>query len=113
MGGHLWQETWDPEGLLSTVPAISTSLLGIFTGEWLQSGRDRPELTTGMLLAGALLILAGIAWGVLFPINKNLWTSSYVVSTAGTALPLFGCMYWLIDVKLPGRVGEVGWSCTA
>lgn len=99
MGGHLWQGTWDPEGVLSTMPAIGTSLLGIFTGEWLRSGRNRPELTKGMLLAGALLIVTGIAWGVVFPINKNLWTSSYVLFTAGTALLLFGIMYWAIDVR--------------
>ena len=107
MGGRLWQETWDPEGLLSTIPAVVTSLLGIFTGEWLRSDRDRSALTRGMLLAGVALVPAGLAWGLLFPINKNLWTSSYVVFTAGTALLLFGTLYWLIDVKgLRGRWEE-------
>ena len=107
MGGRLWRETWDPEGLLSTIPAVVTSLLGIFTGEWLRSDRDRSALTRGMLLAGVALVPAGLAWGLLFPINKNLWTSSYVVFTAGTALLLFGTLYWLIDVKgLRGRWEE-------
>jgi predicted acyltransferase len=99
MGGHLYREAWDPEGLLSSLPAVGTSLLGIFTGEWLLSGKDRPVLTRGMLGAGALLVPLGLAWGVLFPINKNLWTSSYVVFTAGTALLLFGATYWLVDVR--------------
>lgn len=99
MDGHLWQGTWDPEGFLSTLPAVATTLLGIFTGEWLRSGRGGREVTRGLLLAGAVLVPAGMAWGILFPINKNLWTSSYVLVTAGTALLLFGAMYWAIDVK--------------
>lgn len=99
MDGRLWQGTWDPEGLLSTVPAVATALLGIFTGEWLRSGRERAGLARGMLVAGVALVPVGLAWGLVFPINKNLWTSSYVVFTAGTALLLFGTMYWLIDGK--------------
>ena len=103
MGGHLWQGTWDPEGVLSTLPAIGTALFGIFTGEWLQSEHEPGELTRRMLLSGLVLVVVGLAWDVVFPINKNLWTSSYVVFTAGAALLIFGCMYWLIDVR--GRRG--------
>jgi predicted acyltransferase len=99
MGGHLYQGTWDPEGLLSSLPAVGTSLLGIFTGEWLLSERTRREITGGMLAAGAVLIPLGLAWGLVFPINKNLWTSSYVVFTAGTALVLFGALYEVVDVR--------------
>lgn len=99
MTGHMWRETWDPEGLLSTLPAIATALLGIFTGEWLGSGRGATDLTKGLLVAGVALVVIGLSWGAIFPINKNLWTSSYVVFTAGTALLLFSAMYWLIDVK--------------
>ena len=99
MDGHLYQGTWDPEGLLSSLPAVATSLLGIYTGEWLLTARPRQALTRGMLVAGALLTPAGWAWGLIFPINKNLWTSSYVVFTAGTALLLFGALYWVVDVK--------------
>lgn len=99
LDGHLWQDTWDPEGLLSTLPAVATSLLGIFTGEGLQSDRTAVEKTRGMLYAGVALSLAGWAWGLIFPINKNLWTSSYVVFTAGTALLALGAMYWLIDAR--------------
>ena len=99
MDGRLWQGTWDPEGLLSTLPAIASSLLGIFTGEWLQSERGGAEKARGMVVSGALLVPSGLAWGLVFPINKNLWTSSYVVFTAGTALLLLAVMYWLIDVR--------------
>ncbi len=99
LDGHLWQDTWDPEGLLSTLPAIATSLLGIFTGEWLRSGRGGGELVKGMWIAGVACTALGLVWDLSFPINKNLWTSSYVVFTAGTALLLFGTMYWAIDVR--------------
>ncbi len=99
MGGHLWQDTWDPEGLLSTLPAIATSLLGIFTGDWLRSDATPDEKTRVMVLTGIALTAVGWAWGLVFPINKNLWTSSYVVFTAGTALLVLAAMYWSIDVK--------------
>lgn len=97
--GSLWQETWDPEGLLSTLPAVVTSLTGTFTGEWLLSERGAGELTRGLLGAAVVLVAIGLAWGAVFPINKNLWTSSYVVFTAGTALLLLGPLYWIIDVR--------------
>jgi predicted acyltransferase len=99
MGGHLWQGTWDPEGLLSTLPAVATSLLGIFTGQWLRSDALPEEHARGLFLASGVLIPIGWMWGRVFPINKNLWTSSYVVFTAGTALLLLSALYWLIDVK--------------
>jgi predicted acyltransferase len=99
MEGHLYRETWDPEGLLSSFPAVATSLLGIFTGEWLLSGREGGAVTKGLVIAGAGLLLVGLLWGLAFPINKALWTSSYVVFTAGTALLVFGAMYWAIDVR--------------
>lgn len=99
MPGRLWQNTWDPEGLLSTFPAIVTSLLGIVTGEWLQGRQSAEAKTRGMLIGGVALTLAGLGWGLAFPINKNLWTSSYVLFTAGTALLVLSVMYWLIDVR--------------
>lgn len=97
---HLWQNRpWDPEGLLSTVPAVSTCLVGVFAGRWLTSDRDRREIAGWMLAAGWLLILLGQLWGAWFPINKNLWTSSYAVFTAGMALEGLGVCYWLMDVS--------------
>lgn len=99
MPGRLWSGSWDPEGLLSTFPAIATCLLGIFCGERLQSNRAGGDPVRGMWIAGAAMVALGLAWDIVFPINKNLWTSSYVVFTAGTALLLLGTMYWAIDVK--------------
>ncbi|MCK5652245.1 MAG: DUF5009 domain-containing protein, partial [Gemmatimonadetes bacterium] len=100
LDGHMWRETWDPEGLLSTLPAIGTTLLGIFAGEWLRSERAGGRKTSGLLMAGVVGVAAGLAWDVVFPINKGIWTSSYVVFTAGAALLLLGLLYWMIDVRL-------------
>ena len=97
--GHMWKETWDPEGILSTIPAIATTLTGILTGHWLRSGKPREEIAGWMFVAGWLAIVAGLFWGIAFPINKSLWTSSYVVFTSGCALQFLGFCYWLIDVK--------------
>ena len=98
---HLWKssKTWDPEGLLSTLPAVATVLLGTFAGRWLRSERSPEQKTVGMLAGGAAGVLLGLAWGTVFPINKNLWTSSYVVFTAGMALLVLAACYWLVDVK--------------
>jgi predicted acyltransferase len=97
--GRMYQGTWDPEGFLSTFPAIATTLLGVFTGHWIRSGRERLEIVAGMFAIGWLAILAGLAWGIFFPINKHLWTSSYVIFTAGAALELLALFYWLIDIQ--------------
>jgi predicted acyltransferase len=98
---HLWSSsrTWDPEGLLSTMPAIGTALLGAFAGDWLKSGRTQTEKTLGLFIAGAIGIVIGAMWGWVFPINKPLWTSSYVIFTAGIAAQTLAMCYWLIDVK--------------
>lgn len=97
--GHLWQGTWDPEGLLSTLPAIGTALLGILTGEWMRGDAGGAAKTRGLLVVGLAATAVGLTWGLVFPINKNLWTSSYVVFTAGTALVTLGLLFWLIDVR--------------
>ena len=103
MEGHLYRGTWDPEGILSTLPAVGTTLLGIFTGEWLLTERSRAQLLKGMVQAGLVLVAAGLLWDIWFPINKNLWTSSYVLFTAGSGLLLFGALYLWLDVL--GRRG--------
>ncbi|HSK19122.1 MAG TPA: heparan-alpha-glucosaminide N-acetyltransferase domain-containing protein, partial [Longimicrobiales bacterium] len=98
---HLWSQarTWDPEGLLSTLPAVGTVLLGVFAGAWLRSHRDPPTKAVGLFLAGNAGLVLGLMWHPLFPINKNLWTSSYVIFTAGMACHFLAVCYWLIDVK--------------
>jgi len=99
-GGHLWRssQTWDPEGLLSTVPAIGTVILGVFTGRWIASGKPIHERLVGLYGAGALATMGGLMWNWSFPINKNLWTSSYVLFTAGVAATTLATCIWLIDV---------------
>ncbi len=101
MHGHLWSQSkiWDPEGLLSTIPALATSISGILTGTWLQGARGRYEKVAGMAVAGAVLIAAGLLWHTVFPLNKQLWTSSYVLYTSGIALLTLAVLYWWIDVK--------------
>lgn len=97
--GHMWKENWDPEGLLSTIPAIATTLLGVLTGHLLHSGLDKKDIACWMFIVGWIAILVGLFWDIVFPINKALWTSSYVVFTAGAALQFLGFCYWLIDIK--------------
>ena len=101
LDGHLWKvsKTWDPEGLLSTLPAIATTLMGLLAGEWLRTARDGARKTIGLLAAGLALVAVGLLWGRAFPINKSLWTSSYAVFTAGMAAYLFGLVYWVADVR--------------
>jgi predicted acyltransferase len=98
---HLWSQsrTWDPEGLLSTLPAIGTVLLGVFAGNWLRSSRNPPVIAVGLFVAGNVGLVVGLAWDALFPINKPLWTSSYVVFTAGMACHFLALCYWFIDVQ--------------
>ena len=99
LAGHTYRPQYDPEGLLSTVPAISTTLFGVLTGHWLRQQRDALDKVAGLFVAGACGVVIGWAWNAWFPINKALWTSSYVVFTAGLALELLALSYWLIDIK--------------
>ena len=100
-GPHIWRQgkVYDPEGILSTIPAISTTLFGVLTGHWLRSERSQMEKVAGLFVAGAFCIMIGWAWNPFFPINKALWTSSYVVFTGGLALQLLALCYWLVDIK--------------
>jgi predicted acyltransferase len=98
--GVLYEHTRDPEGLLSTLPAIATVLLGALAALWLKQHFDNPDKArNGLILGGLVSFAAGLAWNPWFPINKNLWTSSYVLMAAGWALVGLGLFYWLIDVK--------------
>ncbi|PYM27061.1 MAG: DUF5009 domain-containing protein [Candidatus Rokuibacteriota bacterium] len=101
LGPHIWRaaRVYDPEGILSTVPAVATTLLGVLTGRWAQSARPPRVITGGLALAGALGAVLGAAWGVWFPVNKALWTSSYAVLTAGLALLVFAACYWATEVR--------------
>ena len=98
---HLWAaaKTWDPEGLMSTLPAVATVLLGVFAGRWMRRENTPAERLAGMFIAGNVLLVAGLVWSEAFPINKNLWTSSYVVFTGGMALHFLAMCYWAVDVR--------------
>ena len=98
---HLWigSRTWDPEGLLSTIPAIGTCMLGVLAGRWIAAPRPLLERITALFGAGAIAMMAGLMWNWSFPINKNLWTSSYVLFTAGMASVTLATCMWLIDVE--------------
>ena len=98
---HLWAaaKTWDPEGLLSTLPAVATVLLGVFAGRWMRREGDVKRRLAALAAAGVAGIVLGLAWNELFPINKNLWTSSYVVFTAGMALVALAACSWAVDVR--------------
>jgi predicted acyltransferase len=97
LAGHLYEPTFDPEGILSTFPAAATALLGTLTGDWLRANRRPAAKTAGMLAAGAGLTALGLALHPYFPINKKLWTSPFVIFTAGAALLLLAACYFLID----------------
>lgn len=99
MSGPLYEGTRDPEGLLSTLPAIATALAGIFTGEWLRTANSPKKKALVMFLFGVVGLLLGKLWDPWFPINKKLWTSSYVLFSAGCALVILAICYWINDVK--------------
>ena len=105
--GHTWSGApapgFDPEGILSTLPAVGTTLFGVLTGHLLRSEKSREEKLIRMFVYGNVLLLVGLIMDNWFPINKNLWTSSYVVFMAGLALNVLGVLYWLIDIKKKQR----------
>jgi predicted acyltransferase len=103
LGEHLWVGTgrqWDPEGLLSTIPAISTTLIGVWAGNILKSKNDESISKTAQLMVfGTILIILGYVWDWVFPINKPIWSSSYAIFTGGQAMCGLALCYWFIDVK--------------
>ena len=97
---HIYRDgPYDPEGILSTIPAIATTLFGVFAGLILMSKQNSTERTARLMLWGFLLATIGYVWGWFFPINKAIWSSSYAIFTGGLAMQCFGASYWLIDVK--------------
>ena len=103
--GHMWAatSTWDPEGIVSTLPAIATTLFGVLTGHMLGARWSSEEKAAWMFTLGNTLVAAGLVLGVWLPINKNLWTSSFAVLMAGMALSAFAFSFWMVDVKGWGK----------
>ena len=101
---HLYERTRDPEGLLSTIPALATALLGLLTGIWLRTLRPLGQRATGIAVAGISGVLLGSLWNLSFPINKKLWTSSYVLFAGGLSLLLLALCLLIVDLrdKSPG-----------
>jgi predicted acyltransferase len=97
--GHLYEVTRDPEGLLSTIPAVATALIGLLSGEWLRSKHEAMKKSAAMAGIGVVCAAAGEILNLWFPINKKLWTSSYVLFTAGLALITLAVCYWILDVE--------------
>jgi predicted acyltransferase len=97
---HTWSGsvTFDPEGPMSTIPAIATSMLGVIAGRWIVR-KEKPllERISGMFAIGAVGMMVGLMWNWAFPINKSLWTSSYVIFTAGMACVAIATIMWIVD----------------
>ncbi|MEO7367017.1 MAG: DUF5009 domain-containing protein, partial [Gemmatimonadaceae bacterium] len=96
---HIWSGslTYDPEGPFSTIPAIGTAMLGVIAGRWISQSRPLIERIAGLFAAGCLAMVIGMMWHWSFPINKNLWTSSYVVFTAGMACVSIATIMWIVE----------------
>jgi predicted acyltransferase len=115
LDGHMWvqSKTWDPEGLVSTIPALCSQLFGVLAGRFLLNNLSRIEQTVWLLLAGLLFVwLGAICDAVLMPINKSLWTPSYCLLMTGWALLVFSAFFWLLDVNpyQPLREAAARWT---
>jgi predicted acyltransferase len=103
---HLYEGTRDPEGLISTLPSVGTALIGMLTGLWLRTGRGLAQKARGIAVAGLTCVLLGGLWNFWFPINKKLWTSSFVLFAAGWSLLLLALSIWTVDVHGAEARGE-------
>lgn len=102
--GKVWYGDYDPEGLLSTLPALVSALLGLFAGRWMRDESVAPERKLrGLLVGGAVLLALGYAWSLQFPLIKRIWTSSYALVTGGWSVLLLALFYWLIDLRRATR----------
>jgi predicted acyltransferase len=99
LGNHLWGATvrWDPEGVLSTIPAVGSVMLGNLAGRWIAERRPLTERLAGLAASGAIAMMLGLMWHWVFPINKSIWTSSYVLFTGGVAALALATVMWIVD----------------
>jgi len=114
MPGHLY-ENWvthtlrDPEGLLSDIPALGTVLLGLLAGLWMRGSRTAKEKAAGLAAGAAALLASGYLWSVWFPLNKKMWTSSFVLVAAGWSTAALALAYWLVEQRGWGRGRGKAW----
>lgn len=101
--GRLWQKTWDPEGLLSTLPAIAHGIIGMLIGTWLRRRPAPEDKCIHLMAAGFGMLLAGVVWSWSFPLNKNLWSSSFVLYSCGLASLSLGFLFWIVDIHQKTR----------
>jgi predicted acyltransferase len=94
----MWQGTWDPESILSTFPSIVSGITGMLAGRLLQSTFTPNEKVNYLMTAGVFSAALGYFWGLGFPVNENLWTSSFVLVTSGFAALLLGALYFMVDI---------------
>jgi predicted acyltransferase len=101
LGWHMWDRNipYDPEGILSTIPSIATVLLGVLAGRWLSADVPLEKRFNTFAVVGVVGTIAGLLWGIVFPINKPVWSSSYVLFTAGAACVCLAIIGWLVDIK--------------
>lgn len=107
LGNHIWvggtdasgKLVFDPEGFFSTIPAIATCMLGILAGKWISQKKPLVERINGLFAVGALGMMGGLMWNWSFPINKSIWTSSYVLFCAGMACVALATIMWIVDVQ--------------
>ena len=97
--GHMWRGNWDPESILTNVTSIASGITGLLAGRLMLSNYSPNEKVNYLMTAGVLCAATGYFWGLVFPVNENLWTSSFVLVTSGFAALLFGMFYFLIDIK--------------
>lgn len=97
--GHLLTPTFDPEGLLSTLPAIATALIGVLCGTWLRESREAGRVIAGLLIAGLLGVIVGVALDPIIPVNKSLWSGSFVLVTAGLGMVCLALLHAVVDVQ--------------
>lgn len=100
LDGHMWTftKTWDPEGFLSTIPAIASGIIGLLVGQLLNRPLPKMEIVKKMILIGVSITVVGIIWSTAFPINKSIWTSSYVLFTSGLATLSLTFLYYVIEI---------------
>jgi predicted acyltransferase len=97
--GKMWQGTWDPEGILSTFPSIVSGISGLLAGHLLISNQSREYKVIYLMVIGLIAAAAGYVWGLTFPVNENLWTSSFVLVTSGMAALVLGAAYFTVDIR--------------